>query len=146
MLKEQISGKHILFADEAKFEMGSFIKDSFRLSQETKEKLKKGENEAFEKINRPEWKFEPFIMIVGGISSFGLTNWILQEGTLNEFAYAQCLYFYKDTFNEIQKKYKCKLFFVKDGGRAHINSSNSKLINHLFGKGRLIQNPPNSPE
>jgi len=54
MLKEQISGKQILFADEAKFEMGSFIKDSFRLSQETKEKLKKGENEAFEKINRPE--------------------------------------------------------------------------------------------
>jgi len=86
-----------------------------------------------------------FFMIVVGISSFRLTNWILQEGTLNEFAYAQCLYFYKDTFNEIQKKYKCKLFFVKDGGRAHINSSNSKLINHLFGKGRLIQNPPNSP-
>ena len=51
LLKEQISGKQILFTDETKIEMGSFIKDSIRLSQETKEKLKNVENDTFKKIN-----------------------------------------------------------------------------------------------
>ena len=146
ILKRQISGKQILFTDETKIELGSFINDSIRVSEETKEKLKKGETEAFEKLNRPQRKFEPSIMIGGGISSFGLTNLIIQEGTLNEFAYAQSLYFYKDTVDEIQRKFKCKLYFEQDGARAHTSSSNLKLIEHLFGKERLIQNPPNSPD
>ena len=37
-------------------------------------------------------------MVAGGICSKGLTNLILQEGNLNEFAYTQVLLFYKDSF------------------------------------------------
>ena len=77
--------------------MGSFIKDSIRLSKESREKIKSGQKEGFDLINRPKKKFEKSIMILG-ISSYGLTNLILQEGTLNEFAYAQALMFYKDYF------------------------------------------------
>ena len=85
-------------------------------------------------------------MIGGGVSSFWLTNLIIQEGTLNEFSYEQSLYFYKNTVDEIQRKFKCKLFFEQDGARSHTSPSNLKLIEHLFGKERLIQNPPNSPD
>ena len=49
ILKQNISGKNILFTDETKIEMGSYINDSIRLSEETKEKLKHGEKDAFKK-------------------------------------------------------------------------------------------------
>ena len=107
------------------------INDSIRLSKEKKEKLKNGEAEAFEKINRPQRKFVLSIMIGGGISSFGLTNLIIQEGALSEFVYAQSLYFYKVKVDEIQRKFKCKLLFKQHGARAHTNSSNLKLITYL---------------
>ena len=73
--------------------MGAFINDSIRLSKESQEKFKKGKKEAFDLINRPQKKFEQSIMVGGGVCSQGLTNLILLEGTLNEFAYAQVLYF-----------------------------------------------------
>ena len=50
MLKKQISGKDKLFTDEMKIEMGAFINDSIRLSQESKQKLKNGEKETFKLI------------------------------------------------------------------------------------------------
>ena len=45
-------------------------------------------------------------LIAGGIYSGGLTGWIINEGTLNEFAYAQVLLFYKDSYKELKKKIK----------------------------------------
>lgn len=39
-------------------------------------------------------------MVAGGISSVGLTDLIISEGTLNEFAYAQALLFYKDSYEK----------------------------------------------
>ena len=65
-----------------------YTHDSIRLS-ENKTKLKKGDKEAFKLINKEEKKFEPSILIAGGICSGGLTDLIINEGTLNEFAYAQ---------------------------------------------------------
>ena len=43
--------------------MGSYINDSIRLSKEYQDKLKKGEQEVFDLINRPQKKFELSIMI-----------------------------------------------------------------------------------
>ena len=80
-------------------------------------------------------------MVAGGICSKGLTNLIIQEGNLNEFAYAQVLLFYKDSFEQMRKDSKEKLFFEQDGATDHTTSSNKKLINKLFDKGYLIQNP-----
>ena len=45
ILKQNISGKNILFTDET----GIYINDSIRLSEETKEKLKHGEKDAYKK-------------------------------------------------------------------------------------------------
>ena len=80
-----------------------YTHDSIRLSDDNKKKLKKGDKEAFKLINKEEKKFEPSILIAGGIFSWGLTGWIINEGTLNEFAYAQVLLFYKDSYKELKK-------------------------------------------
>ena len=56
--------------------MGSYIHDSIRLSKETNQKLKEGQKDTFKLINRPRRKYEPSIMISGGINTNGLTNLI----------------------------------------------------------------------
>ena len=122
-----------------------YIHDSIRLS-DNKTKLKKGDKEAFKLINKEEKKFEPSILIAGGIYSGGLTGWIINEGTLNEFAYAQVLLFYKDSYKELKKKLNNELYFEQDGASAHTSRTNKIVIEKLFGKNSLIQNPPNSPD
>ena len=79
MLSRKIKGNQILFTDETAIDMGSYTNDSIRLSKENREKLRKGEKEAFDLINREEKKFEPKIMVAGGISSVGLTDLIISE-------------------------------------------------------------------
>ena len=54
--------------------MGCYTHDSIRLSDDNKKKLKKGDKEAFKLINKEEKKFEPSILIAGGICSGGLTD------------------------------------------------------------------------
>ena len=85
ILKKGITGDQMFFIDETKIEMGPYINDSIRLTKESKEKLKKGQKEAFDLVNRPQRKFELSIM-VGGIYSKGLRNLILLEGPENEFS------------------------------------------------------------
>ena len=103
MIGKNISGKNILFTDEAIIDMGCYTHDSIRLSDDNKIKLKKGDKEAFKLVNKEEKKFEPSILIAGGICAGGLTDLIINEGTLNEFAYSQVLLFYKDSFKELKK-------------------------------------------
>ena len=145
MIEKNISGKNILFTDEAIIDMGCYTNDSIRLS-DNKTKLKKGDKEAFKLINKEEKKFEPSILIAGGIYSGGLTGWIINEGTLNEFAYAQVLLFYKDSYKELKKKLNNELYFEQDETSAHTSRTNKIVIEKLFGKNSLIQNPPNSPD
>ena len=123
-----------------------YTHDSIRLSDDNKKKLKKGDKEAFKLINKEEKKFEPSILIAGGIYSGGLTGWIINEGTLNEFAYAQVLLFYKDSYKELKKKLNNELYFEQDETSAHTSRTNKIVIEKLFGKNSLIQNPPNSPD
>ena len=59
-------------------------------------------NLVYELINRDEKKYEPSIMIGGGICSKGLSRPILVENTVNEFAYAQALLFYKEDFDRLK--------------------------------------------
>ena len=67
MIEKNISGKNILFTDEAIIDMGCYTHDSIRLSDDNKIKLKKGDKEAFKLVNKEEKKFEPSILIAGGI-------------------------------------------------------------------------------
>ena len=85
-------------------------------------------------------------MISGGIHFYGLNDLLLLEGTMNEFSYAQALYFYKDNIEEIKKNHIIyKIFFEQDGAKPHTSFNNKKLLKNLFGES-WIQNPPNSPD
>ena len=79
MINKRISGDMILFTDETKIEMGSFFNNSITLLEETNEKLQRGEEKAYELINKPQKKFEPSIIVAGGICKYGLNNLILLE-------------------------------------------------------------------
>ena len=66
ILDRGITGKQIFFTDETKIEMGSYLNDHIRLSKDNQEKLKKGDENIFKLINRPQKKFELSIMVAGG--------------------------------------------------------------------------------
>ena len=145
ILNKMISGKNILFTDETQINTGSYFNDSIRLSQENQKKIKEGKIEAYNLINRPEKKFEASIMVAGGVSSVGLSNIILVENTVNEFAHAQMLLSFKEDFDKLQGKSDGPLYFEQDGATPHKSESNKKLIKKLFGN-NFIQNAPNSPD
>ena len=93
-----------MFTDECKFDLGSLNKRWIRLDSESQKKLKDGDLNVYDLINRPTKKFEPGIMIAGGISYYGLSNIIFIEGTMNNFAYGQTLIFYNEDIEEIKRK------------------------------------------
>ena len=145
ILNKMINGKNIFFTDETQIKTGSYFNDSIRLSQENQKKIKEGKIEAYNLINREEKKFEGSIMVAGGVSSVGLSNIILVENTVNEFAYAQMLLYFKEDFDKLQEKAEGQLYFEQDGATPHTSESNKKLIKKLFGN-NLVQNAPNSPD
>lgn len=146
ILNKRIKGEQIFFTDETKIDMAPFLNDSIRLSLENQKKLKSGNEDAYKLVNKQEKKFEKSIMIAGGVHFNGLSDLLLLEGTMNEFSYAQALYFYKDNIEEIKKNHIIyKIFFEQDGAKPHTSSNNKKLLKNLFG-GAYIQNPPNSPD
>ena len=146
ILNKRIKGEQIFFTDETKIDMAPFLNDSIRLSLENQKKLKSGNEDAYKLMNKPEKKFEKSIMISGGVHFHGLSDLLLLEGTMNEFSYAQALFFYKDNIEEIKKNHIIhKIFFEQDGAKPHTSFNNKKLLKNLFG-GAYIQNPPNSPD
>ena len=146
ILSKGLTYKDIMFTDETKIELGNYTHDFIRLSPQTREKLKNGEEEAYNLVNRPQRKFEKSLMLAGGISYHGLTKLIILGGTLNEFSYGQGLLFYKDDINSFNLKHNSDIYLGQDGAPAHRCKSNRHLLNKLFPGGRWIQNPPNSPD
>ena len=117
--KKRLEGKNIFFTDETK--MGSAPNtsgESIRISSKIKRKLQKGDEEGFKKINRETKKFEPSIIVAGGVSFYGLNDLILLKGTMQEFSYAQALEYYKESY-EIFQKHDKNIFFEQDGASCH---------------------------
>ena len=73
-----------------------------------------------------------------------LSNLILLNGPENEFAKAQIVLYFKDDWDRLQKGEK--LFFEQDGATVYTTQNNLKLIEKLFGKAQMIQNPPYLPD
>ena len=145
ILGKNINYDNVMFTDECKISLSPNTHDWIRLEPSMQEKLRKGEKEAYDLINRPIKKFEDSIMISEGISYHGLSKLIILDGTMNNFAYGQVLIFLK----KIQKKLKKNIIliiFEQDGAPAHKSKSNIHLLNKLFGEGGRIQNPSNSPD
>ena len=67
--------------------------------------MKNGNPKVYGVINLSIKKFELFLMVAWVISYFGLTNIIIVEGTMNDFAYGQTIIFYKEDIEKIIKSY-----------------------------------------
>ena len=145
IIQMDLEGKNIFFTDETRIDTASNTKgESIRLSSKIKNKIKKGEEEGYKKINKETKKFEPSIMIAGGISYYGLSDLILLNGTITDFAYSQALEFYKENYEDFKRQNE-NLFFEQDGASYHTSKKIRVLLEKLFGD-KLIQNIPHSPD
>ena len=71
-------------------------------------------------INRETKKYEPSIIVIGGVSFYELSDLILLKGIIKEFAYAQALEYYKEKFDEFKEQNK-NFLFEQDGASCHIS-------------------------
>ena len=129
---EKLEGKNIFFTDETKMDTAPNTSgESIRVSSKIKRKLQKGEEEGFKKINRETKKFEPSIIVAGGVSYYGLSDLILLKGTMKEFSYSQALEYYKESYENFQKQNK-NIFFEQDGASCHTSKKTKKVLENLF--------------
>ena len=132
IIQMDLEGKNIFFTDETRIDTASNTKgESIRLSSKIKNKIKKGEEEGYKKINKETKKFEPSIMIAGGISYYGLSDLILLNGTMTDFAYSQALEFYKENYEDFKRQNE-NLFFEQDGASIHTSKKIRVLLEKLF--------------
>ena len=54
-----------MFTDECKFDLGAYTRDWIRLDSESQKKLKNGDLNVYDLINRTTRKFEPCVMVAG---------------------------------------------------------------------------------
>ena len=54
-------------------------------------------------MEREEEKFPKSLMLAGGISYYGLSDLIIVEGTMTEFAYGQAILLYKKIWKNSKK-------------------------------------------
>ena len=142
---KKLDGTNIFFTDETKIDTApNTSNESIRISSKIKNKLKIGDEEGYKLINRERKKFEPSIIVAGGVSFYGLSDLILLKGTMQEFSYAQALEYYRDNYENF-KKLNPNLFFEQDGAPSHTSKKIKKLLEKLFGD-NFIQNAPNSPD
>ena len=140
-----LEGKNIFFTDETRMDTGPNTKgESIRVSSKIKNKMKKGDEEGYQKINRETKKFESSIIVAGGVSYYGQSDLILLVGTMTDFAYVQALEFYKENYENFKKQNE-NLYFEQDGASCHTSKKVKTLLENYFGD-KLIQNAPHSPD
>ena len=126
-----LNGKDIFFTDECIMDLSPFVNEKIRLSKENSEKLKKGDPEALNLVSKEAEKYPKQILIAGGISYYSLSDLIIVEGTMTDFAYGQNLLHYKKNFEEFKQKNK-NLIFEQDRASTHTSHANTLLANTLF--------------
>jgi len=142
---KKLEGINIFFTDETKIDTApNTSNESIRISSKVKNKIKSGDEEGYKMINRETKKYEPSIIVAGGVSFYGLSDLILLKGTMQEFSYAQTLEFYKDNFENFKNINK-NILFEQDGAPSHTSKKIKKLSVQLFGD-NYIQNAPHSPD
>ena len=68
ILEREIEPKSIMLTDECRFDLGAYTRDWIRLDSESQKKLKVGDLNVYDLINRLTREFESSIMVAGGIS------------------------------------------------------------------------------
>ena len=123
---KKLDGTNIFFTDETKIDTApNTSNESIRISSKIKNKLKIGDEEGYKMINRERKKFEPSIIVAGGVSFYGLSDLILLKGMMQEFFYAQALEYYRD--NQVRI------------GEVNFRESICKPCNELYDAGYLAK-------
>ena len=86
ILELNLEGKDIFFTDESIMDIIPFVNEKIRLSKENSEKVKKGDPEALKLLGKEADKYPKQILIAGGISFYGLSDLIVVDGTMTDFA------------------------------------------------------------
>ena len=104
ILELDLRGKDLFFTDESIMDLSPFVNEKIRLSKENNEKLKKGDPEALNLLNKQADKYPKQILIAGGISHYVLNNLIIANRAMTDFSYGQTLFHYKKISMNLNKK------------------------------------------
>ena len=126
-----LKGEDLFFTDESQMDCNPFVNEHIRLSPENQEKMKNGDIKALNMVNKQADKFPKKILIAGGISYYGLSDLIIVEGTMADFAYGQTLLHYKKNFDEFKLKNK-NIIFEQDRASTHTISSKQNISKHII--------------
>ncbi len=67
--RKKLEGSNIFFTDETRIDTApNTSKESIRISSKVKKKIKLGDGDGYKIINREIKKYEPSIIVVGGVS------------------------------------------------------------------------------
>jgi len=144
VLEMGLEGKNIFFTDETKIDTVPLSGDKRRLTEAMKEKIREGDSKASDLTIKMKKKFENSIKVAGGISFYGLSDLILLKGTMNDFTYPQALSYFKENYDSFKEKNE-NLYFEQDGATCHTSKSSKKILEKFF-PGKILQNPPHSPD
>jgi len=143
ILNKKLNSEEIMFTDETKINMSTYTNYYKRIVPEDQRKLKNGEKTVYKLLNRQEKKFEPSIIIEGGISYYGIIWLILLDGTMNDFSYVQALLFYKEDIDKLLTNYGVNILLEQDGATWHSTKASWYLLNKLIKEeGWFHQNSP----
>ena len=139
-----IEGKDIFFTDEKRFMFhrhSNSQTNRIRLTQDSKEKLRNGDQEMVELLTDPVKKYEEGFMVAGGLSYYGVSKLVFCVGTMNSFSYSQTLEFFANDVKELNEN----LFFQQDNATCHVSKESKEFICRNFNR-TLLKWPANSPD
>ena len=144
IIGKKISGRQIFFTDEKRFILNPPLNrqtNQIRLDQKGFEEFRSGKGELFEKIAKPTPKFPKGLMVVAGLSYYGVGKLIFITGTQTTFSYKQTLEYFKEDIQRLNKD----LIFQQDNASCHVGKGAMDYIRSNFNQ-TLDFWPPNSPD
>ena len=144
-----IKGEEIFFTDEKRFYLDAPYNpksNQIRFSKKNLKKLNQGNQEMYEKLNRPLPKYSSSFMIAAGLSAFGPGKLIFCVGNMDTNAYLKTLNYFKEDIERINSKNDVNLWFQQDNAPCHKSAKSMTRIRNHFDDQYIPNWPANSPD
>lgn len=142
--QNNIKGKDIFFTDEKIWPLHTKPNPStekIRFSKKNYQKYMNGDNNLYEKVNKPLLKFPPSFMVSAGVCQEGPGEIIFCIGTMDSSCYQRALSYFKEDVERLNPN----LYFQQDNARCHTSKTSIQTIKNKFNN-FLLNWPPNSPD